>query len=82
MPLGLLGKKLGHTRVYNAQGVVTAVTVIVKALSDTLEWPSLTLMTIFGKEPTFALDGVPLNNPVLVLNDAHDGWPVMENTSA
>jgi ABC-type uncharacterized transport system permease subunit len=63
-------------------GVVTAVTVIAKALSDTLEWPSLTLMTIFGKEPTFALAGVPLNNPVLVLNDAHDGWPVMENTSA
>lgn len=28
MPVGLLGKKLGHTRVYNAQGVVTAVTVV------------------------------------------------------
>jgi hypothetical protein len=39
-------------------------------------------MTIFGKEPTLELAGVPLNNPVLVLNDAHDGMPAMENTSA
>ena len=28
MPLGLLGKKLGHTRVYNAQGVLIPVTVV------------------------------------------------------
>ena len=28
MPLGLLGKKLGHTRVYNAAGEVVAVTVV------------------------------------------------------
>ena len=28
MPIGLIGKKLGHTRVYNAQGVVTPVTVV------------------------------------------------------
>ena len=28
MPLGLLGKKLGHTRVYNALGEVVAVTVV------------------------------------------------------
>jgi large subunit ribosomal protein L3 len=28
MPVGLLGKKLGHTRVYNAHGVVTSVTVV------------------------------------------------------
>jgi len=28
MPLGLLGKKLGHTRVYDANGVVTPVTVV------------------------------------------------------
>ncbi len=28
MPLGLLGKKLGHTRVYNASGNVTPVTVV------------------------------------------------------
>ena len=28
MPLGLLGKKLGHTRVYDAKGVATPVTVV------------------------------------------------------
>ncbi|KAB2656628.1 MAG: 50S ribosomal protein L3 [Verrucomicrobia bacterium] len=28
MPLGLLGKKLGHTRVYDADGVLTPVTVV------------------------------------------------------
>jgi len=28
MPLGLIGKKLGHTRVYDAQGVMTPVTVV------------------------------------------------------
>lgn len=28
MPLGLIGKKLGHTRVYNAEGVLTPVTVV------------------------------------------------------
>ena len=28
MPLGLLGKKLGHTRVYDSHGVATAVTVV------------------------------------------------------
>ncbi len=28
MPLGLIGKKLGHTRVYDAQGVVVPVTVV------------------------------------------------------
>jgi len=28
MPLGLIGKKLGHTRVYNTEGVATPVTVV------------------------------------------------------
>ena len=28
MPLGLIGKKLGHTRVYDANGVMTPVTVV------------------------------------------------------
>jgi large subunit ribosomal protein L3 len=28
MPLGLLGKKLGHTRVYDAKGILTPVTVV------------------------------------------------------
>src|SRR5579863_6029838 len=37
MPLGLLGKKLGHTRVYNAQGVVTAVTVVLAGPNRVLQ---------------------------------------------
>ncbi|MEN9735248.1 MAG: hypothetical protein RLZ45_3243, partial [Verrucomicrobiota bacterium] len=28
MPLGLIGKKIGHTRVYDANGVSTPVTVV------------------------------------------------------
>ena len=28
MPFGLIGKKIGHTRVYNSQGVMTPVTVV------------------------------------------------------
>ena len=28
MPLGLLGKKLGHARVYDVNGVITPVTVV------------------------------------------------------
>src|SRR5580700_4757487 len=37
MPLGLLGKKLGHTRVYNAQGNVTAVTVVLAGPNRVLQ---------------------------------------------
>lgn len=37
MPLGLLGKKLGHTRVYNANGVVTAVTVVLAGPNRVLQ---------------------------------------------
>src|SRR5215475_6349901 len=37
MPLGLIGKKLGHTRVYNAQGVVTAVTVVLAGPNRVLQ---------------------------------------------
>ena len=37
MPVGLLGKKLGHTRVYNAQGVVTAVTVVLAGPNRVLQ---------------------------------------------
>jgi large subunit ribosomal protein L3 len=37
MPLGLLGKKLGHTRVYNAQGVVTSVTVVLAGPNRVLQ---------------------------------------------
>jgi large subunit ribosomal protein L3 len=37
MPLGLLGKKLGHTRVYNAQGNVMAVTVVLAGPNRVLQ---------------------------------------------
>jgi large subunit ribosomal protein L3 len=37
MPLGLLGKKLGHTRVYNAHGVITAVTVVLAGPNRVLQ---------------------------------------------
>jgi len=57
------------------------VTVIAKAGSDTEPNPSLTLMTIPEDVPTFAPVGVPLRSPEVVLNVAHDGRPVTENTS-
>ncbi|MGH7940310.1 MAG: 50S ribosomal protein L3 [Limisphaerales bacterium] len=37
MPVGLLGKKLGHTRVYNARGVITAVTVVLAGPNRVLQ---------------------------------------------
>jgi large subunit ribosomal protein L3 len=37
MPVGLLGKKLGHTRVYNAQGVATPVTVVLAGPNRVLQ---------------------------------------------
>src|SRR5438445_4775400 len=37
MPLGLLGKKLGQTRVYNAQGVITPVTVVLAGPNRVLQ---------------------------------------------
>jgi large subunit ribosomal protein L3 len=37
MPVGLLGKKLGHTRVYNAQGVITPVTVVLAGPNRVLQ---------------------------------------------
>ena len=37
MPLGLLGKKLGHTRVYNADGVMTPVTVVLAGPNRVLQ---------------------------------------------
>jgi large subunit ribosomal protein L3 len=37
MPLGLIGKKLGHTRVYDAQGVVAAVTVVLAGPNRVLQ---------------------------------------------
>ena len=37
MPLGLLGKKLGHTRVYDANGVMTPVTVVLAGPNRVLQ---------------------------------------------
>src|SRR6266481_6296329 len=37
MPLGLLGKKLGHTRVYNAQGLLIPVTVVLAGPNRVLQ---------------------------------------------
>ena len=37
MPLGLLGKKLGHTRVYDANGVLHAVTVVLAGPNRVLQ---------------------------------------------
>ncbi len=37
MPLGLLGKKLGHTRVYDAQGVAVPVTVVLAGPNRVLQ---------------------------------------------
>ena len=37
MPLGLLGKKLGHTRVYDAHGVMTPVTIVLAGPNRVLQ---------------------------------------------
>jgi large subunit ribosomal protein L3 len=37
MPVGLIGKKLGHTRVYDANGVATAVTVVLAGPNHVLQ---------------------------------------------
>ena len=37
MPLGLLGKKLGSTRVYDSRGVVTPVTVVLAGPNRVLQ---------------------------------------------
>jgi large subunit ribosomal protein L3 len=37
MPLGLLGKKLGHTRVYDANGIMTPVTVVLAGPNRVLQ---------------------------------------------
>src|ERR1043165_15509 len=37
MPLGLIGKKLGHTRIYDANGVITPVTVVLAGPNRVLQ---------------------------------------------
>src|SRR3974390_350044 len=37
MPVGLLGKKLGHTRVYDAKGIITPVTIVLAGPNRVLQ---------------------------------------------
>jgi large subunit ribosomal protein L3 len=45
MPLGLIGKKLGHTRVYDANGVMTPVTVVLAGPNRVIQ-----VKTVAGKD--------------------------------
>jgi hypothetical protein len=58
-----------------------AVTVMLKAGSEVLAWPSETLMRMLEYTPTWPADGVPVSAPVVVLKDAHVGRPVMAKVS-
>lgn len=54
-------------------------TVIVKAGSEALATPSLTLITIPASVPTSAAVGVPLSCPLAILKLAQEGRLLMEN---
>ena len=41
MPLGLLGKKLGQTRVYDAKGIITPVTIVLAGPNRVLQCKTL-----------------------------------------
>ena len=58
-----------------------ALTVIANDGSDVVARPSVTLMTMPDVVPTFAVVGVPLSRPVVVLNVAQVGMPVMLNVN-
>jgi hypothetical protein len=58
-----------------------ASTVMPNAGSDTVESPSLTLITTPEKLPAALGAGVPCSVPVRVENDAHDGLPAIEKVS-
>src|SRR5688572_16831966 len=58
-----------------------ALTVIVKAGNEALAAPSLTLIEMLANVPTFALVGVPLSRPVVVLNVAQLGRFAIANVS-
>jgi hypothetical protein len=60
--------------------VLATVTVIVKAGSDALATPSLTLITI-GADVPAAVDAVPDTRPICAANVAHDGRPLTLKTS-
>jgi large subunit ribosomal protein L3 len=78
MPVGLLGKKLGHTRVYNAQGVVTPVTVVLAGPNRVLQ-----VKTQAGKDGYNAVQlgfddqkAQRLTKPLLGHVKKHNGAPV------
>jgi hypothetical protein len=62
-------------------GSAGAVTVMAKAASEAPRVPSLTLMTMLEKVPTFAVDGVPESLPVVLLKFAQEGRFATENVS-
>ena len=62
-------------------GGAAAATVMVKAGREAVCAPSLTLITIGLEVPTSDAAGVPVSFPVLVLNAAHEGLPVMAKVS-
>jgi hypothetical protein len=64
-----------------AGGVLTP-TEMLKARSDALWCPSLTLMTMPESVPTSVSLGVPLSCPVVALNVAHAGLLLIEKLSA
>jgi hypothetical protein len=58
-----------------AGAAAEAETLIEKGASEVRARPSLTLMMMFLKVPTFVLLGVPESWPVAELKLAHDGFP-------
>ena len=58
-----------------------ALTVSANEGNDVVALPSLTRMTMPDVVPTFAVVGVPLKRPVVVLNEAHAGLLWMLNVS-
>ena len=59
----------------------TSATVIEKALSEALAWPSETEILMPEYVATSEALGVPVTRPVDALNVAHAGRPVTENVS-
>jgi hypothetical protein len=73
---------LGVPEILVADEVAAPATVIEKLWREARPWLSLTLITIPPYVPTSAATGVPLSWPVVTLNVAHDGLPVIAKVSA
>ena len=59
-----------------------AVTAIENAGNAAVAWPSLTLIRMLVKVPTFVAPGVPCSAPVFALNVAHAGRFAIVNVNA